>query len=337
VNPYFIGLHEHIVKYLLDPYLYEHITEFMAFNFGHPASKYIEMLMLLGAATACWNLYHRRFEYFVMLAGWLHLSIHVRRNVPLYSLVCAPLVAEAVYSWVKDLQLVRMAPWLKSALQKFEESALNIGITDRLPRLHLASAASIVLVAAVIFAPQPPASFRPSQDPKEFPVEAANVLLRDGDSRIFTSDVWGGYLIYRLFPQSKVFIDGRSDFYGADFELKYLDVVEAKYNWSENLDRYDARTIVVPADYALASTLKMSRQWRLVYDDKVAVIFRRVVASQPSQQVSNCPDQGVGENCGKPTAGAASMGDRASRGSGHPRNNFVAETSPPRLPLLNRP
>ena len=39
VNPYFIGLHEHIVKYLLDPYYYEHITEFMAFNFGHPASN----------------------------------------------------------------------------------------------------------------------------------------------------------------------------------------------------------------------------------------------------------------------------------------------------------
>ena len=33
-------------------------------------------------------------------------------------------------------------------------------------------------------------------------------------ARIFTHDQWGDYLIYRLYPQTKVFMDGRSDFYG---------------------------------------------------------------------------------------------------------------------------
>jgi hypothetical protein len=337
VNPYFIGLHTHIVKYLLDPYLYEHITEFMAFNFGHPASKYIEPLMLLGAAAACWNLYRRRFEYFVMLAGWLHLAIHVRRNIPLYCLVCAPLVAEAVLCWLRELEHLRVAEWAKSALSRFMESAERFGETDRLPRFYLPSAAAIVLLAAIIYAPQPPEKFRPSQDPKDFPVEAASVLLRDGDSRIFTSDIWGGYLIYRLYPHAQVFIDGRSDFYGTAFELKFLDVLEAKYDWDENLKHYDAQTVLVPADYALASALKLSRDWRLVYDDKVSIIFRRVNAGQPSQEVSNHPNQGFGDNCGKPAAVAATVDHRTSRGSDHPRTNVVAEVSPPRLPLLNRP
>jgi hypothetical protein len=337
VNPYFTGLHGHIVKYLADPYLYEHITEFMAFNFDHPASKYIEPLMLLGGAAACWNLYRRRFEYFVLLAGWLHLALHVRRNVPLFSIICAPFVAEAVYCWLKEFESVRTVEWIKSLVRRFEESAMSIAETDRMPRFHLVSAGAIVVVAAVLYAPQPPELFRASQDPKEFPVNAANVLLRDGDTRIFTSDSWGGYVIYRLYPQAKVFIDGRSDFYGTPFELKYLDVINAKYDWDENLDHYGARTALVPADAALASALKENRRWRVVYDDKVAIIFRRVNPASPSQQVSICPNQGVGENCGKPAAGAASVGVLTPRESDHSKHNFVAEISPPRLPLLNRP
>jgi hypothetical protein len=337
VNPYFIGLHEHIVKYLMDPYQYEHIIEFMAFNFGHPASRYIEPLMLLAAATACWNLYRRRFEYFVLLAGWLHMALRVRRNMPLFLLICAPFVAEAIFCWLRGLESAHTAGWLKSAVRRFEESARNIGITDRLPRLHLVSAAALVVLATLLYAPQPPQSFQASQDPKGFPVQAANMLMRDGDTRIFTTDTWGGYVIYRLYPKAQVFIDGRSDFYGQDLELKYLDVLSAKYDWDKNLDHYGAKTVLVPADAALASALKTNPRWRVVYDDKMALIFRLVNQDHPSQQVSKCPNPGTGESCGGPASGAATMAAQTLLGASHPRNNFVAEISPPRLPLLNRP
>jgi hypothetical protein len=335
VNPYFIGLHVHIVKYLSDPYLYEHITEFMAFNFGHPASKYIEPLLLLGAVTACWNLYRRKFEYFVLIAGWLHLALQVRRNMPLYSIVCAPFVGEAIGCWLRDLESSRVAEWVKAMVRRFEETSVNIGATDRLPRLHVASAMAMALVVAILYAPQPPKSFQASQDPKDFPVRAASLLAHDGDDRIFTSDTWGGYLIYRLYPQAKVFIDGRSDFYGKEFENKYLDVLTAKYDWDENLDRYGAGTILVPTDAALAAALKENRRWRVVYDDKMAIIFRRV--GRASQQASKCPDLGVGKTCDKPVAGAAPMDNRTPREPDYSKRNVVAEISSPKLPLLNRP
>jgi hypothetical protein len=336
VNPYFVALHEHIFKYLTDPYLYEHITEFMAFNFAHPTSIYIEVLMLLGTAAACWNLYHRRFQYFVLLAVWLHLGLHFRRNIPLFSLVCAPMAAQAVFCWLRDLQSTDAAGWFKSLARKFQDSAAEVSQIDRLPRLHLVSAAAIALLAALLYAPQAPKPFQASPDPKDFPVAAADAALRNGYDHIFTTDTWGGYLIYRLYPKAKVFIDGRSDFYGTPFELKYLDVLQAKYDWDQNLSRYGAETALVPADYALASALKENPRWRVVYDDKLAIIFRLAV-SQPTQQVSNVPNRGAGENCGQPAAVAASTGARASTGPERPRTNFVAEIGPPRLPLLNRP
>jgi len=245
------------------------------------------------------------------------------------------LIAEAIGYWLRDLAASRNADWVKSWVRRFEDSASSIAITDGLPRLHVASALSITLVAALLYAPQPPKTFQASQDPKNFPVAAAKLLERDGDNRIFTIDLWGGYLIYRLYPKAKVFIDGRSDFYGKEFELKYLDVLNVKYDWDQNLDHYGARTVLMPTDAPLAAALKENRRWRVAYDDKVAIIFRRV-ASQPSQKVSNCPDLGVGETCGTP-AGAASLGNRNPRESGQPNDKIVAAIGSPKLPLLNRP
>ena len=337
INPYFIGLHEHIVKYLSDPYFYEHIAEFAAFNFAHPASRFVEPLVVLSIAAAMWNLFRRRYEYSLLLAGWMHMGLQVQRNVPLFSIVCAPLVAEVLHAGLLRLQATRVAEWAKTVARRFEESATRIGETDSLPRLHLASAAAIVLLAAILYAPNPPKSFIPSQDPKLFPVAAANKLLRDGDDRIFSNDLWGGYLIYRLYPKAKVFIDGRSDFYGPAFGLKYLDVIGVKYDWDHTLDRYGAKTVLLPADYALASALKENPRWRVVYDDKTAIIFRLVEHNHPYQQVSRCPNQGVGESCGEPVAGAASTDVRSSRGPGRSNRNIVAELGPPRPPLLNRP
>jgi len=92
----------------------------------------------------------------------------------------------------------------------------------------------------------------------------------------------------------------------------------------------------LPADLALACAMKENPRWRVVYDDKMAIIFR-LAAGQPSQQVSRSPNQGDGKNCGKPAAAAVSPSVQASTGHERSRTNFVAEFGPPRLPLLNRP
>ena len=92
--------------------------------------------------------------------------------------------------------------------------------------------------------------------------------------RLFTGDQWGDYVIYRLFPSTKVFVDGRSDFYGAKFGQKFLEVMGGKYDWKGTLDRYGIEAVLLPVDASLASTLKESREWRPVYDDGVAILFR---------------------------------------------------------------
>src|SRR5204863_3727468 len=53
---------------------------------------------------------------------------------------------------------------------------------------------------------------------KQFPVEAAQAVeLLPPNARVASSDLYGGYLIYRFNGERKVYFDGRSDFYGAAF------------------------------------------------------------------------------------------------------------------------
>jgi hypothetical protein len=112
---------------------------------------------------------------------------------------------------------------------------------------------------------------RAQYDPHAYPV-AALADLRDSD-RIFTSDTWGGYLIYRRYP-AKVFVDGRSDFYGPAFEAEYAAVMGVRYNWEAILATHGVNTVLLAVDAPLAGALKGSHNWQAVHDDGVAIVFR---------------------------------------------------------------
>ena len=93
--------------------------------------------------------------------------------------------------------------------------------------------------------------------------------------RIFAPDQWGGYLIYRFYPRLKVFADGRSDFYGWDFMKNHLDIMQCGHDWQRQLDRFAVDTVLMPPDVPLVGALKDSPRWQIIYDDGVAIVFRR--------------------------------------------------------------
>jgi len=105
---------------------------------------------------------------------------------------------------------------------------------------------------------------------------------------VFTNDEWGDYLIYRLSPVGlKVFVDGRSDFYGEKFGQAYIDLMNVKYDWESKLRQYGVDTILLPVATPLASAVKESRNWRVTYDDGVSIVFRPAALDAAlSQQIS---------------------------------------------------
>lgn len=53
---------------------------------------------------------------------------------------------------------------------------------------------------------------------------------------MFNYFTWGGYLLYRQWPERRVFIDGQADFYGEAFTRKYGQVICAQEGWEAVLD-----------------------------------------------------------------------------------------------------
>jgi hypothetical protein len=273
-NPYFYRLHQHVWQYVSDPYQSQHIMEFLSLSFHHPAAIFFESMLLMSAAVAFWYVSKGRFTEPLLLLVWGHAALLAARNIPIFMIAAAPPVAAAMEEWLAELPELRVAEWLRSAVRKFNLVAAETSDTDSIGRWHIASVAGALVVAALLFAPSPPKLFRAEFDPKSYPAAAIETLRRDPSARIFTYDQWGDYLIYRLYPRTKVFVDGRSDFYGDDFEEKCIAVLNVKYDWAKTLDGFGVDTILLPPSAPLAGALKESSRWRVVYDDGVALVFR---------------------------------------------------------------
>ena len=111
--------------------------------------------------------------------------------------------------------------------------------------------------------------------PKRDPAAALDVLRDPNLSRsIFTDDEWGDNLIYRLYRETKVFVDGRFDLYGEAFTERYLDILGVKYGWEKTLEKFQVDTILLQIDTPLVGALKESSRWRPIYDDGTAIVFR---------------------------------------------------------------
>jgi len=274
VNPYGYHLHQHIVEYLRDPQLWQTIQEFQPLTFQGPVGFFAEPMFVLALTAALWNVYRRRFVYSILVFGWGHGALMAARNLPIFVLVAAPAVAEMLEHLLYALQQAPVRGWVRQASARFTAIGEEFSLVDRIPRFHLASAVAAAMLVAAFYVPSSSFKLRAQYDPSRYPAKALSVLRAPESRRIFTHDEWGDYLIYNLYPLKKVFVDGRSDFYGASFGKKYQDVMGVKFDWEKDLSQYSVDTILLPVDESLAGALKQSPKWRVVYDDGMAIIFR---------------------------------------------------------------
>jgi hypothetical protein len=294
-NPYFYQLHIHIAKYLWDPWNGTHISEFESLSFHSSAAIFFEILLVLAVIASVIDLRRHRFTMPLLLMGLAHGALLAGRNIGIFAIVAAPPVACAIDQWCRKLPVMDVAGWLRDAAAWFNRVVDETTSVDCLPRVHVVSGLGIALVAALVYAPNPPKKFRCEFDPKSFPSAAVATLRSNPGAHVFTFDQWGDYLIYRLYPGHPVFVDGRSDFYGDEFEDKVMEALNAGYGWEKTLGRFGVDTILLPPRMPLTGVLKESGNWRVVYDDGMALVFRsatRTVGEQASAASTNGDGEG---------------------------------------------
>jgi len=297
-NPYGYRLHAHIAAYLADGFYRGNIMEFQSLNFQSGQARYFEILLAAGAAAAFLRLRRGRLVWPLLFAVWAHLALYSARNVEIFVLLAAAPAAEMISEGLRRLPAMRLAGWLRRGLEGLASCTREWNVCDAGPRWHVTSAAAMLALAALLYAPRSPAACRAAYDPKTFPVAAAGRLEKAGlFGGVFTEDLWGGYLIYREYPRGRVFIDGRSDFYGPEFAGNYIKAMGAQAGWERYLSRYGVETVLLPPDTPLAGALRQSGGWHLIYDDGVALIFRSARAAPlPFELASAVSSGGGGES-----------------------------------------
>jgi hypothetical protein len=109
-----------------------------------------------------------------------------------------------------------------------------------------------------------------------YPAGAVDYLRAHiSEDNLFNDYYWGGYLIYQLYPDRRVFIDGRSDVYAERLMDRYAAVEQLKPNWRQVLDEHNVRLALVKKDSPLDVVLGIDEGWQELYVGEVERLFAR--------------------------------------------------------------
>jgi len=269
INPYTWHLHEHIFSYLRDSKLLDEIQEYQSISFHHASAMFFEGMLLLGVASTVWCFQRGKFAAGLLVLLWAHLALLSGRNIPIFLFIAAPWITCIVQD---TLAALKPLPWVNRLAAASRRIYADLQPMERMARWHFVSALGVLCMVGLLASGN--STFEAAFDAQRFPLEAIPVIQAGNYRRIFTFDQWGDYLIYRLYPSKQVFVDGRSDFYGADFVIRCEHLVAARYGWEADLKRYRVDAVLLKPNAPLAEVLKESLNWRVAFDNGSAILFR---------------------------------------------------------------
>jgi hypothetical protein len=267
LNPYSWRLYPHIFAFL-KPGSVNNIQEYQSVNFHNPPAGFFECMLLLAAAAVFWRLRARNIGATISVLFWAHVALFSVRNVPFFLMAAAPVVA----NMLNDVMAHLRAPRLSFIGRTISQISEDICPFERQRHVH-AFSLLVALILAGLFASGAP-GFEGQFNADIFPAAAIPTVAASSAGRIFASDQWGGYLIYRLYPAKKVFVDGRADVYGKDLSIVGLGIQNARYDWKRQLNRFAVDMVIVKPDAPLATELKVSPDWAMLFDDGKAIVFQ---------------------------------------------------------------
>jgi hypothetical protein len=287
VNPYGWRLHLHIYQYLGNRYLMNRIEEFRSPDFHGWSERCFGVLLILlvGALAAR----RRPVKISHLLAALLavYAGFYSSRNLPVSSMLLALMLGPILWETFSEMANSSGA-WhpVRNSVARIVSLAERMAMQERQFRGSLWPLLVVVIAAAICLHGGWVGSrhlINSHFDEQKLPVAAVEFLDQRGDSKpIFSTDSWGGYLIYHWYPERRVLIDDRHDFYGTDWIRDYLIMMQCEPAWRDVTEKWQIRTALLPAGAPLANLLReLPQKWRIVYEDKVAVVFEKNSAPRP--------------------------------------------------------
>ena len=252
-------------------------------NFHHASFRPLEIMLLLLFPAFAWGRGRLSAADVGLVFVFANLALTSVRHVPLFAIVAAPPLAAALE---ETLASVRRIDWAR----------VRDAVRRRLPSLAPAltapgaplMAATVLLVTAVSahwagMAQVPTNPLRLDLNEDRYPGKTMAFIRNNRlPPQLFSVYAWGGYELWRLYPEYRMFMDGRTHVYGHDVLKDFLDVVNVGPRWQTVLDKWQVQTILALRGSPLTETLQAQGGWRLVFTEREAAVFvRETDANRP--------------------------------------------------------
>ncbi len=266
LNPSGARMYAYPFETLTSHVMMQFIQEWRSPDFQQPIFQALALLLLATFSALALSKKRVRPGELLMLVVTALATLRSARNVVFFSLVATPLLAEHSWNWITSH---RWGKWL--TMPEKNEPEGRFSLTLLINSLLLVIILSIGAFAVVLAVAKQPIS-----EANEFPAAAVDHIQAQKPLQpIYNEYEWGGYLIWRLYPSYRVYIDGRADVYGDELVKQFLEVHDGKSAWRKWLDFYEIQTVLVKPDAGLASLLRQDSGWQKVFEDKHSVIFVR--------------------------------------------------------------
>jgi hypothetical protein len=270
LNPNGLRMFSYPIETLRSTAMQNYIAEWASPSFHHPEYWPFLLIVLGTFAAMSWCPLKVRPRDLLLLLVSLYAALCSIRMIPLFVLIAAPLISRHLGNWPRENSQAQ--PRRTGA-----RTALN----------------GVIVLAMAVFAGVHVFQViqrQPQAEAQHFPARAVAFLQGHPPSgRIFNHYDWGGYLIWRLYPSTPVFIDGRADLYGQPLLDQFAATYQLKGDWRQTLQRWSIDTVIVPTDSALATGLRSSPGWTVSYEDQQAVILTAVPNALRTPPASDKP------------------------------------------------
>lgn len=260
LNPYGPGQLVHAIR--LTGIVRDFVSEWASVDFHQPGSWFFLLLLLVTVGVLAMSPTRPDPTDLALGLAFTTLTLYAGRNLTLGGIVLGLVCARYLHGAFGAIPRRRDA-----RPEVSERSGAMIGA---------AGIVATVLGLGVLVAATMPRSDRPEDilGKEEFPLEAIDALDASG-VRVMAFDVWSAMVIERAWPNARLYVDLRWDFYGREISDRYGEAISAQPDWGEHLDRYCTTHVLLRPTHALAQVLALSDDWRVARTDELSVIYAR--------------------------------------------------------------
>ncbi|WP_419176067.1 hypothetical protein [Desulfosediminicola sp.] len=248
------------------------ISEWRSPGFHDALGKlYLLLVFTFFAANICRKKRPDLTEFFIPLFFITQGFVAVR-HIPLAALATMPFIAVAFKNCIPINLPAESKDKLRQLLSRIFNGSLNKDLGNKEYFMNLAILSLAILA---LFTVNPSLENKAAAKVnKAVPVTATDFIVdNEIQGRMFNTYGYGGYLIYRLYPDQKVFIDGRADMYGDDFLKKYKKINNGLPDWEKEFDHYDIDYVLCERQAPIRQLLLTRGDFKLVYDDEYSSVL----------------------------------------------------------------